>query len=549
MIRNIDKYRQKRPGNMQLELSSRCIGTRPFRHVPGMGVSFEDLPVTGDSAKHSPVTMDTHEFPDEAFDYVSLAHSGLPRPAGSSAVVAIIGAGASGLLAGMELLKAGHYPVIFEASERIGGRLYTVREFDDPHVYAEMGSMRVPPVHRTLMHYLDLFGIRTRRFPNPNNIKTCYYINGKKEFGSPDNQLPWVQSLLTRWEAAIAPIAEQMRAVWDDHEARTREWASLAGRYGRMSFRDFLREQQWSREEIELFAAVGFGVGGYGPLFAISFLEILRINVCRWDDDQREIVGGNDLLAHGLHEHKVEVEGEEMRSLKDLGLVNTLTPVTHIDREDATGRLILTTREGDAFLADAVIITAQTSAIQMELNIRRDLLDHRQWQAIYNTHHMSSGKIFLETDTAFWKESGSEITTTISDLPIRGTYFFDFEDTDAGLVCISYTWEDDSRKWHASTIEQRADRAIEMLEEIYGRNTIRPHVVTAYGFSWEEMPGYRGAFRQYYPDQHHYYEALAQPSHNIWFAGDGVSYAAGWIEGALRSGLRAANEIALKFQE
>jgi monoamine oxidase len=545
----MDKYRQKRPGNMQLELSSRCIGMRPFRHVPGMGVSSEDIRPYGDTEKQVPVVMESHEFPDETFDYVSLARGGLPRPEGVPAVVAIIGAGASGLLAGMELLKAGHYPVIFESSERIGGRLYTVREFDDPRVYAEMGSMRVPPVHRTLMHYLDLFGVRTRRFPNPNNIKTCYYINGKKEFGSPDDQVPWVHALLIRWEAAIAPLAERLKEVWNDPEARTREWKVIGGKYGRMSFRDFLREQQWSREEIELFATVGFGVGGYGPLFAISFLEILRINICRWDDDQREIVGGNDLLAHGLHEHKVEVEGEELRSLKDLGLVNTLTPITHIDRDDATGRLILTTREGDAFLADAVIVTAQTSAIQMELNIRRDLLHHRQWQAIYNTHHMSSGKIFLETDTAFWKEPGSEITTTISDLPIRGTYLFDFEDTDAGLICISYTWEDDSRKWHASTIEKRAEKAIEMLEEIYGKDTIRPHVVTAYGFSWEEMPGYRGAFRQYYPDQHHYYEALAQPSNNIWFAGDGVSYAAGWIEGALRSGLRAAREIALTFQK
>ena len=548
MIKNNDKFRQRRPGDMQRELSSRCISGRPFQHVSGSGVADDAVRPSVEGSSVDPVRLEPAGFPDEVFDYTALARQGLPAAGGKPAVVAIIGAGASGLLAAMELLRAGHYPVVFEASERIGGRLYTVREFDDPKVYAEMGSMRVPPVHRTLMHYLDLFNIPTRRFPNPNNVKTCYYINGKKEFGSPDNQLPWVEALLNRWEAAILPFAERMQALWNDPEARTNEWAKIRERYGRMSFRDFLKEQSWTIDEIELFAAVGFGVGGYGPLYGISFLEILRINLCRWDDDQREIVGGNDLLAHGLHEHKVKARDGEFYSLKDLGLVNTFTPVTHIDRDDE-GRLLLSTRQGDTFLADAVIVTAQTSAIQMELNIRRDLLNHKQWRAIWNSHHMSSGKIFLETTTAFWKEPGSEITTTISDLPIRGTYLFDFEDTDGGLICISYTWEDDSRKWHASDIEERAEKAIEMLEEIYGVNSIRPHVVTAYGFSWEEMPGYRGAFRQYYPDQHHYYEALAQPSNNIWFAGDGVSYAAGWIEGALRSGLRAANEIAIKFQQ
>lgn len=548
MIKNIDKYRQVRPGNMQLELETRCVEAMPFLPAEGIGVQLAAEVKMSDGSSGQPVKFDPSAFPDDPFDYLSLAGAGLPAPEGTPAVVAIIGAGASGLLAGMELLRAGHYPVIFESSERIGGRLYTFREFEDPLVYAEMGSMRVPPVHRTLMHYLDLFSIPTRKFPNPNNIKTCYYVNGKKEFGSPEEQVPWVKHLYEKWDEAIRPIALDMDEVWRDPVKRTAKWQELTSRYKDMTFRDFLVEQKWSQEEIELFSTVGFGVGGYGPLYPISFIEILRINVCRWDDDQLEIVGGNDRLAKGFYEHKVEVEEGEVMSLKDLGLVNLRTAITAVDKEESTGRLLLTTRHGDSFVADALIITAQARAVQMEMQIRRDLLNHRQWQAIYNTHFMSSGKIFLETDSAFWKKPGSEITTTISDLPIRGTYFFDFEDTDSGLICASYTWEDDSRKWHASGIEERAGKAIEMLEEIYGKDSIRPHVVSAYGFSWEEMPGYRGAFKQFYAGQQHYYQALAEPSNNIWFAGDAVSYAGGWIEGALQAGLRAAKEIAEKFR-
>jgi monoamine oxidase len=547
-MKNIEKYKQKRPGNMQLELESRCGRAHTFSQPSGAGVQYEVTVGQGEEEQKVPVTLDPSVFPDDPYDYTQLAIEGLPHAEGRPAVVAVIGAGASGLLAGLELLRAGHYPVIFEASERVGGRLFTVREFDDPAVYAEMGSMRVPPVHRTLMHYLNLFGIKTRKFPNPNNVKTCYYVNGKKEFGSPDQQVPWVSHLYAKWDAAIRPFSEKLQKVWHDPDQRTTLWQEITSRYKDKSFRDFLIEQKWSTEEIELFSTVGFGVGGYGPLYPVSFIEILRINVCRWDDDQMEIVGGNDRLAHGFLEHQVLVEEEEMRSLKDLGLVNTRTPVTRIDRDEQSGLLILTTKQGDTFAADAVIITAQARAIQMEMDIRRDLLTHEQWQAIHNTHFMSSGKIFLETETAFWKDGGSEITTTISDLPIRGTYLFDFEDTDTGLICASYTWEDDSRKWHASTIEERAEKAIEMLEAIYGKDSIRPHVVSAYGFSWEEMPGYRGAFKQFYAGQQHYYEALSKPSGNIWFAGDAVSYAGGWIEGALQAGLRAAREIAEKYR-
>jgi monoamine oxidase len=496
-----------------------------------------------------PLPFDPAFFPDDPFNYTELSVSGLPIARKNPVKIAIIGAGVSGLVAGMELLKAGYIPVIFEASKRIGGRLYTVREFNDPLVYAEMGSMRVPPVHRTLMHYLNLFKIPTRQFPNPNNIKTCYYVNGIKEFGSPKNQIPWIKHLYDKWDSALRGIMESMDDVWNDSEARSTIWQQLNEKYRNTSFRDFLIEQKWSQDEIELFSVVGFGVGGYGPLYPISFIEILRINVCRWDKNQLEIIGGNDRLTNGFSEYKVPVEGEKNRSIKDLGLVHTDTAITHIDRNDTTGQLILKTCRGDFFVSDAVIITAQARAVQMEMNIRRELLNHKQWQAIYNTHFVSSGKIFLETETAFWKEPTSEITTTISDLPIRGTYFFDFEGTVSGLICSSYTWEDDSRKWHASNVRERADRSIDMLEEIYGKGSIRPHVVKAYAFSWEEMPGYRGAFKLFYSGQQHYYEALAQPSNNIWFAGDAVSYASGWIEGALQAGLRAANEIALKFNQ
>jgi monoamine oxidase len=546
-MKQIEKYRQQRPGNMQLELESRCVTKRIIPMEEGRGVSPSFLADEKQKAAPEPVHFDPPLIPDDPYDYVKLAKEGVTKAEGRPAVVAIIGAGASGLVAGLELLRAGHYPLIFEASDRIGGRLFTVRDFDDPRVYAEMGSMRVPPVHKTLMHYLNHFNIPTRKFPNPNNVKTCYYVNGKKEFGSPDQQVPWVKHLYEKWDQTIRPFAETLQKVWNDPAQRDQTWAGYVEQYSTMSFRDFLKSQGWTGEEMELFSVVGFGVGGYGPLFQVSFLEMLRINVCRWDDDQMEIVGGNDLLAIGLHEHHVELEDGEEASLKDLGLVMTKTAVTAIQRDETAGKLLLTTAKGDQFMADAVILTAQARAIQMEMHIQRNLLTNDQWQAIYNTHFMSSGKIFLETETAFWNEKGSELTTTITDLPIRGVYLFDFPNTESGLICASYTWEDDSRKWHASTIEQRAQRAIDMLEEIYGKNSVRPHVVSAYGFSWEEMPGYRGAFKQLYPGQYHYTQALMEPSNNIWFAGDGVSHAGGWIEGALQSGLKAAKEIAENF--
>src|SRR5438477_8818507 len=92
---------------------------------------------------------------DTLYDYVNF----LPANAKTQAIgtlptnlvgtqVAIVGAGMAGLVAAYELLKLGAVPVIYEATNRIGGRADSVPFLDNgvPSTtdFAEMGSMRFP---------------------------------------------------------------------------------------------------------------------------------------------------------------------------------------------------------------------------------------------------------------------------------------------------------------------------------------------------------------------------------------------------------------------
>src|SRR5258708_3119163 len=89
--------------------------------------------------------------------------------------VAVIGAGAAGLVAAYELLRIGASPVVFEAHpQRLGGRLYSqpftnTQGRPDPTTFAEMGAMRFPPSSRLPFPYInDLFApLPTHAFPNP----------------------------------------------------------------------------------------------------------------------------------------------------------------------------------------------------------------------------------------------------------------------------------------------------------------------------------------------------------------------------------------------
>lgn len=87
--------------------------------------------------------------------------------------VGIVGGGASGLYAALLLRQEGHSVTVFEATDRLGGRIFTHRfpatmPGEDP--YFELGAMRLPctPRHEMvfkLVRYLN-FLATTRIYSN-----------------------------------------------------------------------------------------------------------------------------------------------------------------------------------------------------------------------------------------------------------------------------------------------------------------------------------------------------------------------------------------------
>lgn len=78
----------------------------------------------------------------------------MPNGAGNKdEKICIVGAGAAGLAAAMDLHKAGFYNIeILEASAVAGGRMFTY-DFPDihdgcKHNYCDMGAMRIPQISR-----------------------------------------------------------------------------------------------------------------------------------------------------------------------------------------------------------------------------------------------------------------------------------------------------------------------------------------------------------------------------------------------------------------
>lgn len=83
--------------------------------------------------------------------------------------VGIIGAGMAGLYTGMILKSLGITYEIIEASDRVGGRVYTHRFTDDPGDYYDVGAMRFPD-NPIMSRTFDLFRrLKIEKNPNTNS--------------------------------------------------------------------------------------------------------------------------------------------------------------------------------------------------------------------------------------------------------------------------------------------------------------------------------------------------------------------------------------------
>ena len=124
-------------------------------------------PAVADSADRRPVTYFGPDFPFAYDDW--LAHpSGLGAlPADRHGTeVAIIGAGAAGMVAAYELMRLGLKPVLYEAGRIAGACAHSpsrVRTASSP----SSGGMRFPSSSTAFFHYLGRVGLETRPFPNP----------------------------------------------------------------------------------------------------------------------------------------------------------------------------------------------------------------------------------------------------------------------------------------------------------------------------------------------------------------------------------------------
>ena len=506
--------------------------------------------------------------------------------------VAIIGAGTAGMVAAYELLRAGVRPTIFEATDRIGGRHWSRRFKDkngkDAPLWAEMGAMRVPASHYAFWHYADQFGAQTGEFPDPGKVPTLiYYKNQTYQWNQGQPPPDPFSKIGSDFENFVGPALGPIWTTWKKNPSMQNSdlvsaWQKCLDQYGNMTMFDVIRSiPGWGTDQFDAFSALGVGSGGFGNLlYSVSYMELLRHMINRWDYEQLLITGWHDKdkkvtfdgingLTKQLYQQPITSPDGRTVSLRFLRRVRFNAKVTRIESDPSAKQLKVhwldkkTGIENDKSFA-AVIVATSTRAMEIDMGLtlpatpNADVTSADVKNAIRNMHLMGASKMFIRTKSKFWlDENGKPLqnipqTIQTDELP-RQVYCIDYPHTKEGVVLISYAWEDDSTKLAALSPVKRFKIFKAILMEIcpaFAEKLIPVGGARGiYNIDWQNTEHFYGAVKVQLAGQESslhdaYYQFLSvlDPTNDkgVYLAGDCISWAGQWAEGAVQTGINAA---------
>jgi monoamine oxidase len=478
-----------------------------------------------------PSSADPQRLVNEAVpeDMLRVAGRGLAGGGGGRKRVAVLGAGIAGLVAAYELKQQGHEVIVLEAQNRVGGRVLTCREFA-PGLCAEFGAMRIPRSHELTLRYCRKFDLPMRPFVM-GNPKGLVYVCGERmtmaEAQRSPDRLPFDLAPHERgktadelWAHAIADI----KALLDRDGPSA--WEQIRAQFDQFSLYEFLKHRNFSRGAIEYYAVMNFVEADMNN----AVMEVLREDLEGAYVDMQTIDGGMDRLPNAFYR---ELQ-EELR----FG-----TEVRAIDQTDAGVTVHVKTEAGRFSVAADYCICALPFPCLRTVELTRPF-SRDKMRAIRQLNYHASTKILFQVRHRFWEqEDGIVGGATVTDLPIRRiNYPPASPDSERGVLLASYTWGQDALQWGAMDPETRLEEALDDVARIHPRIHEEYEIGTSY--AWYADRWARGAFALFAPEQQTDLQAaIVQPEGRVHFAGEHCSLYHAWIQGALESGIRAAQEV------
>jgi monoamine oxidase len=458
------------------------------------------------------------------------------KPAGRSADVVVVGAGLAGLTAARNIVKAGRSVVVLEARDRVGGRVLNHALANG--AYSELGAMFIGPTQDRIKALATDVGVGT--FPTYNIGNNVFWANGRREEypnNTPLGSAPPDPVVAGDIAAAVSLLDQMSQDVPVD-----KPWESPhAEEWDRQTLDTWLREHTSGSDEfMALTSAATEAIFGCEPR-ELSLLYTLFYIAASGNEQNPGTFERNFDTTAGAQESRF-VGGAQTVPLRVASQLGSRVVL------NAPVRQISQTSTGVTVVADSLTVSAKRAIVAIPPALAGRIAYDPPLPPLRDqlTQHMPQGtlmKFEAIYDTAWWRAKGLNGQAVSENGPVKVTFDISPVSGTPGIM-MGFIGGHDARVWEDKTADERRQAALQNFANFFGNEALSPREVVEFNWSTEVWnrgcpvavlaPGTLIDFGK----------ALRAPVARVHWAGTETStYWNGYMDGAVRSGERAASEV------
>jgi monoamine oxidase len=445
--------------------------------------------------------------------------------------VAIVGAGLAGLAAARRLVAAGHSVVVLEARDRVGGRTLNA-QLGGGRV-TELGGQFIGPTQTHIAALAKAVGVRT--FPTYNAGENVSLVTGQRV---PYPAVPGIPAdadlanallasvkldALARDVPAAAPWTARDAAALDRQTLRDFRDANIATARGRATF-DSICRAVWGAEagEMSLLYALAFVAASGDERHPGSFVRLITTG---GGAQEQRFVGGSQTVSERIADH--------------LGRRVVLgAPVRRIVQDGSEVRV---TVSGMTVEAERAIVTVPpVLALDIAFAPALPRAKVRMLRGMRPGHLIKVEAVYPRP---FWRDAGLS-GQAIGDNAVGST--FDNSPPDGSIgVLMGFVGGAAADRLHALGAAARRAAVLDAFAAYHGEAARTPDGYVEK--DWSDDRWTKGCPTAHTPPGvlRRYGPALRRATGRVHWAGSETStFWPGYMDGAVRSGERAADEVA-----
>jgi monoamine oxidase len=446
----------------------------------------------------------------------------------------VVGAGLAGLTAAYRLKQAGVVAQIHEASDRVGGRCWTLRDaFVDGQI-AEHGGEFIDQGHTAIRQLAGELGLRLDNLLQAEapDTEPTYYFDGK-----PYSYAQATDDIKGIWQKIHSDVsAASYPTLYDTSTPRGRE-------LDRMSIVDWIEESvpggMSSRlgQLLDIAYTIEYGAdsseqSSLNLLYLLGYRGQGQLRIFGPSNEKYHVVGGNDQIPALLAE----------RLAGQITLGSELVAV----RLRADGAYTLTfwgSSSTKTVTADRVILALPFSILRSSVEISKAGFGERKRTAIREQGMGTNSKLHLQFKNRHWVRLRSN-GETYADTGYQNTWEVTRAQRGTAGILVDYTGGTVGDSFGSGTPASRANAFLQQLEPVLPGITQQWNGRATVDF-WPAYPWTKGSYSYWKVGQYtRFAGAEREREGNCHFAGEHTSVDfQGYLNGAVETGERAADEI------